>query len=152
MRCDRSNWWWFAGRSCGTSTVPLKTAMFATHTVGLLATNPHSLVTPESDQSRRTYGVTGRPIRATSVFRIGPRAVGRDGVVVEKWMLLNARTNTATLVTTRNGRAGWRFNPAANTYAPDFSMCLRTLKGCHPVAIKECPVAAPDAHFTALPS
>ena len=126
--------------------------MNAITTTPVLSNHSTNLVTPELVQCHRTFGMTGRPIRATSVFRIGSRLIGRDHVVIEKWMLINARTNTATFVTTRNGRTGWDFNPAANTYSLDLSRCLRTLYGCVPVPIKQCPVATPDRAFTVKPS
>ncbi len=66
-------------------------------------------------------------------------------------MLVNARTN-ATFVTTRNGRTGWDFDPAANTYALDFSKCPRMLREYRPVAIDQCPVAAADTMLAVMAS
>ena len=126
--------------------------MNAINIASILTSDANNLVTPELVQCHRTYGVTGRPMRVTSAFRIGSRTIGQNHVVVEKWMLVNARTNTAIFVTTHNGRAGWDFDPAANTYALDFSMCLRTIRGCSPVAIEQCPVAVTDTTFMVKPS
>ncbi len=111
-----------------------------------------NLVTPESVYSHRKYGITGRPIRATAAFRVGSAATASNGAVIEHWMLVNLRTNTATFVTTRNGQAGWNFDPDANSYALDFSRCLRTIQRCECVAIGDCPVAVADPLFSAVAS
>ena len=126
--------------------------MHAINIINTLLNEANHLLTPELVQCHRTYGATGRPIRATSVFRIGHQTTGRGRVVVEQWMLVNARTNTATFVTTRNGRTGWDFNPAANTYALDFSKCPRAIHECTPVPIEDCPVTAREPLFTSLSS
>ena len=92
----------------------------------------------------RIYGITRRPTLATSVFRFECRPLDRNQITVERWAIINANARTVTFVTTYNGRAGSRFNPARNTHRFDLFWVCQKLQDFQPVSIDQCPVAAPD--------
>ncbi len=97
-----------------------------------------------NDVLGRIYGVTRRPIPATSVFRFELRPLDRNRITVERWAIINENSRTVTFVTTYNGRAGSRFNPARTTHRFDLFWVCQKLQDFHPVPIDRCPVAAPD--------
>jgi len=91
----------------------------------------------------RRYGKTMLPIPATAVYRRVISTLMRDGIRVEKWILINQRDNKVTSVMTYNGIAGAHFDAQRNTQLLSWELLQPKLENFRYVPTDECPVAAP---------
>lgn len=92
-------------------------------------------------EPNRRYGVTGQPIPATETYRRVVSSLMRNGIRVEKWVIVNERDHTVTYASTYNGIAGAHFNAAKNTEWLSWDHLRTKLDGYQVVPTDECPVA-----------
>lgn len=92
------------------------------------------------DPNRR-FGVAGKPIPATEAHRRVMSTLMRNGIRVEKWVLINEREHTVTFVTTYNGVAGTHYDATRNTQWLSWAALRPKLDGYQFAPVDECPVA-----------
>lgn len=88
----------------------------------------------------RRYGVAGQPIPATETYRKVLSSLLKDGIRVEKWIIINERDGTYTLAMTYNGAAGAHFDAARSTHALNWDLLRSRLEDYRFVAADECPL------------
>jgi hypothetical protein len=92
------------------------------------------------DPNRR-FGISGKPIPATEVYRRVVSTLMRNGIRSERWILVNERTHTVTFVTTYNGVAGTHYDVTKNTQWLSWETLRPRLEEYQFVPTDECPVA-----------
>jgi len=96
----------------------------------------------EIDPLRR-FGKTGRPIQATEVYRRIVSTLMRDGIRVEKWIIVNEIEHTVTFAVTYNGITGSHYDAERNTQWLVWETLRSRLETYHYVPTDECPIAEP---------
>lgn len=91
----------------------------------------------------RRYGVSGQPIPATETYRRVVSSLMRNGIRVEKWVIVNGRDHTVTYASTYNGVAGAHFDASRHTEWLSWDHLRSKLDGFQYVPTDECPVATP---------
>lgn len=91
--------------------------------------------------ARRRFGRTGRPIAATETYRRVISTLMRDGIRVEKWILVNERNHTVTFAVTYNGITGAHFDAEQNTQWLQWDTIRSRVEAYQYVSPDECPIA-----------
>lgn len=89
----------------------------------------------------RRFGKTALPIPTTEAYRRVVSTLIRNGIRVEKWILVNDRDHTVTFITTYNGIAGAHYNATQNTQWLSWDLLRSRLESYQYVSAEECPVA-----------
>jgi hypothetical protein len=97
----------------------------------------------------RRFGIAGKPIPATEVYRRVVSTLLRNGIRTERWILINEREHTVTFVTTYNGVAGTHYDVTKNTQWLSWDTLRPRLEEYHFVPTGECPVALPASRLSA---
>lgn len=103
------------------------------------------------DPNRR-FGVSGKPIPATEGYRRVMSTLIRNGIRVEKWILINERDHTVTFVTTYNGVAGVHYDVTKNTQWLSWEAIRSKLEDYQFAPVDECPVAMAVSRLSAAVS
>jgi hypothetical protein len=103
------------------------------------------------DPNRR-FGVAGKPIPATEAYRRVMSTLLRNGIRVEKWILINEREHTVTFVTTYNGVAGIHYDVTKNTQWLSWETLRPKLEAYQYTPADECPVAMAISRLSATVS
>lgn len=97
----------------------------------------------ESVDRFRRFGRSGSPIPATQTYRKVISNLFRDGIRVEKWILINERTNQAIFATTYNGETGSHYDVETHTEYLSWEHLRSRLEDYHFVAPDLCPICRP---------
>jgi len=103
------------------------------------------------DPNRR-FGVAGKPIPATEAYRRVMSTLLRNGIRVEKWVLINEREHMVTFVTTYNGVAGTHYDVTKNTQWLSWEALRPKLEAYQHIPADECPVAMAISRLSATVS
>ena len=103
-------------------------------------------------EPNRRFGTAGKPIAATEAHRRVVSTLMRNGIRVEKWILINERENTVTFVTTYNGVAGVHYDATKNTQWLSWNALRPRMEEYHYVPTDECPVAMAVSKLSATVS
>lgn len=103
------------------------------------------------DPNRR-FGVSGKPIPTTEAYRRVMSTLMRNGIRVEKWILVNEREHTVTFVTTYNGVAGMHYDVTRNTQWLSWEALRPKLEDYQFAPTDECPVAMSISRLSATVS
>ena len=91
----------------------------------------------------RRFGRLGSPIPATEVYRRVVSTLIRDGIRVERWILVNQRDQSVTYAITYNGITGAHFDPTRSTHWLSWDAIRGKLEDYKYVSADECPIARP---------
>lgn len=92
---------------------------------------------------RRRYGRSGEPIAATETYRRVISTLRRDGIRVERWILVNERDQTVTYAFTYDGLVGAHYDAQQNTEGLSWEQLRPKLDQYKYVPADECPIARP---------
>lgn len=92
---------------------------------------------------RRRYGQSGRPIPATETYRRVISTLHRDGIRVERWILVNQRDQTVTYAFTYDGVVGAHYDARKNTHQLSWERLRPKLEEYQYIPADECPIALP---------
>ncbi len=96
----------------------------------------------------RRFGRLGKPIPATEAYRRIVSTLIRNGIRVEKWILINERDHIVTYVTTYNGITGAHFDAVQNTHWLSWDAVRSKILDYRYVATDECPIARPISRLS----
>lgn len=88
----------------------------------------------------RRFGKTQKPIPATETYRRVVSTLMRNGIRVEKWIIINERDHTVTFASTYNGIAGAHYDATHNTQWLSWDLLRPRLEGYQYVPADECPI------------
>jgi hypothetical protein len=91
----------------------------------------------------RRYGRSGHPIAATETYRRVISTLRRDGIRVERWILVNERDQTVTYAFTYDGLVGAHYDAQQNTHALNWERLRPKLDQYQYVSPDECLIAWP---------
>lgn len=92
---------------------------------------------------RRRYGRSGEPMAATETYRRVISTLRRDGIRVERWILVNERDQTVTYAFTYDGLVGAHYDAQQNTELLCWEHLRPKLDQYKYVSPDECPIARP---------
>lgn len=92
-------------------------------------------------EPQRRFGQTGRPIPATEVYRRVVSTLLRNGIRVERWILINEREQTVTYAITYNGITGAHYDPVKNTQWLSWDTIRSKVEDYQFILPDECPIA-----------
>ena len=98
----------------------------------------------------RRFGRMARPIMATEVYRRVVSTLMRNGIRVEKWILVNECDHTVTFATTYNGITGTHFDPEQNTHWLSWNTLRPKIEAYTYIPTDKCPIATPVSRPSAL--
>jgi hypothetical protein len=107
----------------------------------------HEIMTAdlENIEPQRRFGRTGKPVPATDVYHRVVSTLLRDGIRVERWIIVNERDQSVTFAITYNGIAGSHFDAGRNTHWLNWDTLQSRLEDYQYVPTDECPIATPVA-------
>lgn len=91
----------------------------------------------------RRYGQRGEPIPATETYRRVLATLRRDGIRVERWILVNELAQTVTYAFTYDGVVGAHYDVGKNTHDLSWERLRPKLEEYQYVPADECPIARP---------
>jgi hypothetical protein len=91
----------------------------------------------------RRYGQSGQPIPATETYRRILSTLRRDGIRVERWILINQIQQTVTYAFTYDGVVGAHYDVRKNTHDLSWERLRPKLEDYQYVPADDCPIARP---------
>lgn len=104
----------------------------------------------ETIEPVRRFGKTQQPIATTEAYRRVVSTLIRNGIRVEKWILINERDHTVTFATTYNGIAGAHYDAMQNTQWLSWDAIRSRLESYQYVPTDECSIAVAVAKPSAM--
>lgn len=103
-----------------------------------------------TEDPRCRFGATSAPIPATETYRMVINTLVRNGISVERWIIVNERDHTVTYASTYNGVTGSHYDAARNTHWLSWDHLRPKLEEYQFVPTDTCPIATPVSRLSAV--